>query len=1091
MALDRKAQTATAAFERRRPVAATVQRRPATAAPSPARALHERLGNQATQTLVARSVQMSRATRLPAKVSKPHDAAELEAEEAARKVVRMREPSATPPAEPKPKTTGVMQRAAAATATRAASPGGARVHIGGGTPLPRSVRSFMEPRFGASFSHVRVHADHGAARQAAQVSAQAFTVGSHVFFGRDKYQPQTSSGRELIAHELTHTIQQGASVQRSAEPTVAHRTEPRVQRLWGVEDALDWIADKANYIPGFRLLTIVLGMNPINWKSVDRSTANMLRAILELVPVVGPLVVKALDEYKIIKDVADWADEKISALGLVGSALKHALDEFLDSLSWSDIVYLDEVYERGKRIFTDPIDQLLELGASMVSDILAFIRKAVLLPLAALAKDTPAYDLLTAVLEEDPITGVPVKRNPEAVIGGFMKLIGQEEIFENAKKAGAVQRIWAWFQGALQTLVGFVMQIPGLFVTLLESLEIFDLFPPTKAFNKVVTVFGGFVVKFVSWAGNALWTLLEIVFDVLAPGLMPYLKKAGAALMKILEHPIDFVMNLVGAAKLGFNNFADHFEEHLKDSILEWLLGALPGVYIPQSLALAEIAKFAFSVLGLTWANIREKLVKATNETTVKVLETSFDLVVTLVTEGPAAAWEQIKEQLANLKQMVIGGIINMIVGIVTKKAIPKLLAMFIPGAGFISAIISIYDTIMVFVDKLATIRRVVKSFLDSIMAIANGAIDVAAGRVEKTLAGLLSLAISFLAGFAGLGNVADKVLAVIEKVRAPIDKALDWLVGWIVKAAKTVIAKGKAAVKKLISWAFATRTFKDGTGKQHSLFVNDKGQLTVASAPMAALDFVNWYEKTYKGDAKVAADARTLIADAQKVVVEIETQTTAKPDEVPAPALQKKLLELNTKISEKLSQLVKNDPRIAADLEKKYLLEGQVGTYATIPKPVGDKLTPDHQPQASVIEAAAEFFRKRGIEGEELAKRAENRAHQGFAINLHFRRHVAGATYGSKGETRAGFLERLLKLARGKTLPQAKDVAVKELRGALDKDVAQMKSVAAAPITDPAWAQLNEEFKDDPAKATTLKQQISSRIVAGENQIASQPLDF
>src|SRR5262245_26052684 len=160
-------------------------------------------------------------------------------------------------------------------------------------------------------------------------------------------------------------------------------------------------------------------------------------------------------------------------------------------------------------------------------------------------------------------------------------------------------------------------------------------------------------------------------------------------------------------------------------------------------------------------------------------MEVGFDIVVILVTQGPAAAWDKIKEQLANLKDMVIGGITDFVVDMVVKKAIPKLIAMFIPEAGFISAILSIYDTVMVFVNKLAQIAQVVMAFIDSIVAIAAGQIGAAAARVEKILAGLLSLAISFLAGFVGLGKVADKVMGVIQKIRAPIDKALDWLVGW------------------------------------------------------------------------------------------------------------------------------------------------------------------------------------------------------------------------------------------------------------------------------------------------------------------------
>lgn len=84
-----------------------------------------------------------------------------------------------------------------------------------GSPLPPSVRQFMELRFRADFSKVRIHADDNAARLSKQLNAHAFTVGHDIFFGRDRFKPDNPEGRELIAHELAHTIQQGAAVQRS------------------------------------------------------------------------------------------------------------------------------------------------------------------------------------------------------------------------------------------------------------------------------------------------------------------------------------------------------------------------------------------------------------------------------------------------------------------------------------------------------------------------------------------------------------------------------------------------------------------------------------------------------------------------------------------------------------------------------------------------------------------------------------------------------------------------------------------------------------------------------------------------------------
>ncbi len=81
---------------------------------------------------------------------------------------------------------------------------------GGGRPLPESVRAFFEPRFGHDFSQVRVHTDARAAESARAVNALAYTVGRHVVFGSGQFAPGTTLGDRLLAHELTHVVQQRA-----------------------------------------------------------------------------------------------------------------------------------------------------------------------------------------------------------------------------------------------------------------------------------------------------------------------------------------------------------------------------------------------------------------------------------------------------------------------------------------------------------------------------------------------------------------------------------------------------------------------------------------------------------------------------------------------------------------------------------------------------------------------------------------------------------------------------------------------------------------------------------------------------------------
>jgi Domain of unknown function (DUF4157) len=81
-----------------------------------------------------------------------------------------------------------------------------------GQPLDTATRAFMEPRFGHDFSKVRVHSDARAAEAASVLSARAYTVGDNVVFGPGRYAPATKLGHRLMAHELTHVVQQRAGV---------------------------------------------------------------------------------------------------------------------------------------------------------------------------------------------------------------------------------------------------------------------------------------------------------------------------------------------------------------------------------------------------------------------------------------------------------------------------------------------------------------------------------------------------------------------------------------------------------------------------------------------------------------------------------------------------------------------------------------------------------------------------------------------------------------------------------------------------------------------------------------------------------------
>jgi hypothetical protein len=84
---------------------------------------------------------------------------------------------------------------------------------GTGTQIDEQTRTFMGNRFGTDFSSINVHTGQAAEEMNKQLHAQAFTVGNDIYFNSGKYNPNSQEGRKLLAHELTHTIQQGAGIQ--------------------------------------------------------------------------------------------------------------------------------------------------------------------------------------------------------------------------------------------------------------------------------------------------------------------------------------------------------------------------------------------------------------------------------------------------------------------------------------------------------------------------------------------------------------------------------------------------------------------------------------------------------------------------------------------------------------------------------------------------------------------------------------------------------------------------------------------------------------------------------------------------------------
>jgi hypothetical protein len=309
-----------------------------------------------------------------------------------------------------------------------------------------------------------------------------------------------------------------------------------------------------------------------------------------------------------------------------------------------------------------------------------------------------------------------------------------------------------------------------------------------KALKEIQDSNKGLVQKFVEKLGEIIKIIMEFKGK-----LMAVLRKGWDVIKGILADPIGFLGNLIGALKQGFNQFKANIGKWLLKGIIGWLFGALAeaGVTPPADFSLPSILKLVMQILGITYERMRAKAVKLLGPTAVWLIEKLIEYVKTLIDGGPAALWAQVKGDLANLKEQVLGEIRNMIIMEVIKAAVMKIVSMFNPVGAFVQAVLAIYNTVMFVVEQASRIAALVSSVVDSVSAIASGAIGAAANKIEESLGAAIPIVIGFLARLVGVGGLPKKATGVVKKVQAAIDGAIDKVLGKAVGFIKKLFGKG------------------------------------------------------------------------------------------------------------------------------------------------------------------------------------------------------------------------------------------------------------------------------------------------------------
>jgi hypothetical protein len=244
-----------------------------------------------------------------------------------------------------------------------------------GQPLDRATRREMESRIGFDFSHVRLHTNDEAGKSAQQLSAKAYTVGSDVVFAPGRFAPQSSEGRHLLAHELTHVVQQTTTPER-AHPAV-RPVARQIQRSWSAMDlpGAGWVTDKVRGLRGYKLVCTLVGHDLFDdGIAFERSASTIAQGILELIPFGQDLYEKLSKAGRAIEKAYHWLEAEFRKRNLTVDGIYDVLDRAVHAFSgWHPIDSGEDVVA----ILMEPINQLIDLAGVIGKKVLEFILEGV------------------------------------------------------------------------------------------------------------------------------------------------------------------------------------------------------------------------------------------------------------------------------------------------------------------------------------------------------------------------------------------------------------------------------------------------------------------------------------------------------------------------------------------------------------------------------------------------------------------------------------------------------------------------------------------------------------------------------------------
>ena len=283
-------------------------------------------------------------------------------------------------------------------------------------------------------------------------------------------------------------------------------------------------------------------------------------------------------------------------------------------------------------------------------------------------------------------------------------------------------------------------------------------------------------------------------------GLISMLKnalaRAGPVVGEIVKDPARFLGNLIAGVKGGVLKFKANILDHLRKGLLSWLFGALAegGIELPDTFDLKGIIKLLASIFGLTWASIRNKIVRQIGEKAMAAAEKGVEIFQVIAGQGIAGLWQMLVEKLGNIKEMIIEQAKDFVITKIITAGITWLISLLNPAAAFIKACKLIYDVVMFFVNNASRILKFVTTIIDSVADMVRGNISAVVDKIDDALGQMVPIIIGFLASVLGIGGIGEKIREIVQALQKPVTKALDFIIKTGLKLAGPSSAASKAS---------------------------------------------------------------------------------------------------------------------------------------------------------------------------------------------------------------------------------------------------------------------------------------------------------